>query len=504
MLVSVVAGACGDDGDNGQLADAPPFTPDARVIDGAPGIDTAPGIDAAGIDAPDIDAPPPPPGATVTVTLGGVPVQGQTVYFQRPDSTLTATVLTGANGVAASPVQAGDFVTVIDPLSSVPTAIGATAHLSTFAAVQPGDHLFVDVPVETAQGASVQFTINVPDEQQGYDYVLYSTCGSASIGRSSVPDGRKRPARGRKASAIATPLSATVELFGCGGTADLLVVGSDRDGFAHSWAYQPGVALVADGTIDVASYQPAVDQSYTYTRQNHTNAVAVARELRTARGSLYTAGGSVFFEGDTGSTTIPMPTPAGVVAITTSTDELSFGFSQSTVIEWGANTDYTLDFSAIGLHPYGDAPSIDTATHAVTWPAAVAGQTPQVTLTTIQVGRTDEAGRHDWTWDLVAPWSEGAATYPVLPTTLFDFNAGNSDEPFVQRLTTAQVPGGYAATRPRVFAGDLAGGVAGASGQIVIEDMFINPGELRTRIAPRSNVRRGTATSRPRTRVVRR
>jgi hypothetical protein len=486
MLVSVlgvVAAACGDDGKTGQLADAPPSI-DARIIDGAPG------IDGPAIDGPTIDSP--PPGVTVTVTLGGVPAPGVIVYFQSQDSATTATVATGADGVATSEVEAGGFVTVVDPLPLEQGVIGPTAHLATFAAVQPGDHLFRDVPVLPVQGASVQFTVSVPNEELGYDYTLHSTCGSAAIGRGDPPQVPDQ-ARKRKRSAIAAvPVSNTVELFGCGARTDLLVVGTDSEGGVHSWQYQPDVALVADGTVTFSSYESVVDQSYSYTALEGTSRVVVSRELRTAHGSLYTANADVFFDGTSGSTTIPMPTPDGAIAITTSTDELFQGNSQANIIEWGANTDYTLDIPAIKLHAYVDPPVVDVATHAVTWTDQIDGQPAQLTIASMQIGRTDDNGPHTWTWNLVAPWHDGNAAFPVLPTTLFDFNPAINDEPFVLRLTTAKVPGGYDAARPRVFAGDLEGGVAGASGQIVFEDLFINRPQLRPRTAPRG-VRRVAA-----------
>lgn len=480
-VLGVVAAACGDDGNNGQLPDGPAQTVDARVVDTAPEIDAAP------------DAP--PPAATVRVTLGGVPARDQTVYFQSHDSATTVTVLTDADGVATSAVQAGDFVTVVDPLAPETRAIGLRAHLSTFAAVQPGDHLFVDVPVIAAQGASVQFTINVPNEQLGYDYVLYSTCGAAPIGRGNSPARAKRPAGGRKGAAVVVaPVTASVKLFGCGGTADLLVVGADGEGGVHSWQYQPGVGLTEGGTVDFASYESVVDQAYSYTAPPGTQRVELTRELRTARGSLYSSlKASVSFDGTAGSTTVAMPTPPGVVAITTSTVEPAQGFSRANYIEWGGNTAYALDIPTTALHAYSDVPVVDVAAHAVTWTQVVDGQTPQLTIASIQVARTDDNGPHTWTWDLVAPWSEGSVAYPVLPTTLFDFNPAVSDQPLVLRLTTARVPGGYDAARPRVFAGDLAGGVAGESGQVVFEDVFVNVATLGKRTAPRG-LRRGGFT----------
>ena len=492
MLVSVVGvvAACGDDGKTGLLADAPPLT-DARIIDGAPGID-GPAIDAAPIDGTPIDGP--VPGVTVTVTLGGVPAPNVTVYFQSKDSATTATVATGIDGVATSPVEAGGFVTVVDPEPPPPGLIGPTAHLATFAGVQPGDHLFRDVPLESAQGASVQFTISVPNEQQGYDYTLYSTCGTASIGRGNSPARARRPARGRKAAAIAAePLIANVELFGCGGRADLLVVGTDSDNFVRSWQYQANVALVTEGTVTFSSYQSPEDQTYSYTVLDNTSNLHVTRELRTARGTLYTIDTFASVEGSSGSLNVSMPTPEDAIAITTTTDELNFpSSSRPTIVEWGLNTSYTLDIPATRLHAYDDAPVLDIPGHAVTWIDQTAGQAPQLTITSTQNSRSDENGSHTWTWDLVAPWQAGKVAYPVLPTTLFDFNPASNDEPFVQRLTTAKVPGGYDAARPRVFAGDLQGGVAGASGQILVEDLFITRGELRSRIAPRG-VRRNVA-----------
>src|SRR5688500_10926160 len=162
VAMGMSAGACGDDDNSGQLADAPPSS-DARLVDAPPG-------DAAADAAPDAG----PLGVTVTVTLGGVPSPGQTVYFQSRDSVTTQTVLTGTDGNAVAIVEAGGYVTVVKPEppepQEVPTAIGPNAHLSTFAGVQPGDHLFVDVPLNDVSGPEpVSFTVNTPNEEQGFD-----------------------------------------------------------------------------------------------------------------------------------------------------------------------------------------------------------------------------------------------------------------------------------------------------------------------------------------------
>jgi hypothetical protein len=460
VLVALVTAACGEEATQGPLPDAPVPTVDARAIDSAPDIDAAPPIDR------------PPPGVTVTVTVGGVPSPGQLVYFQSHDSPTMVGAITDTDGVATGMVQAGDFVTVIDPLS--PVEIGGPVHLSTFAGVRPGDHLLRDVPVPVTQGDSIRLTITIPDEQQGYDYVLYSTCGSTPIARGSAPTARARGAT-RSVSA-APPLTALVQLFGCDDTEDLLVVGSDSEGRPHSWQYRPNVALTPGRMVTIESYEPIADQTYAYTALAGTSQVAVTRELRTGQGTLYSVSTHVAVEGTAGSIRLPMPTPAGVVAVTTSTDVVPSSVSQATVIDWGANTDYALDFAAADLHDYRAAPGFDVASHAVQWTSAAEGQIPALTISSLHVQRIDAGGPHVWTWDLVAPWTEGALAYPVLPTTRFDFNPGATDEVAVERLTTAKVPGGYDAVRRRVFAGDLKARVVGASGQIVLQDLVANPG----------------------------
>ena len=93
VVVSLQLGACGGCNDNngiGHLPDAPPPPP----------------------DVPPIDMAPPSP-VTITVTDGGDPVMGLTVYFQESDSVLVSTAQTGADGKASAVVHAGAFVTVV-------------------------------------------------------------------------------------------------------------------------------------------------------------------------------------------------------------------------------------------------------------------------------------------------------------------------------------------------------------------------------------------------------
>jgi hypothetical protein len=470
-VLGTSAGACGDDDNSGQLADAPPSS-DARLVDAPPG-------DAAADAAPDAG----PVGVIVTVTLGGVPSPGQTVYFQSRDSVTTETVLTGADGNATAIVEAGGYVTVVkpEPPEEVPTAIGPRAHLSTFAGVQPGDHLFVDVPIEVEGPASVSFTINTPNEEQSREYNLHTTCGSAFIGRGDPPDGiNRRARRARRVAGEGTTVSTTVELVGCGGMADMLVISSDGKGGPRGWIYRANVPVTAEGTVDfVGEYAELEEQTFTYTMSPETRRISARRELRTARGALYSDGTDRFLESTTESFSLRMPTPPDVVAVTTSTALLANGFSRTNVLDWGANnSSYELDFTAVGLHPYSGEPSYDVPRHEIVWTEGD-GKAAQFTIASLRTTRSDDEVSNTWTWDLVTPWDSQKLAYPRLPTTLFDFSPRADDEISVQRLTTAQVPGGYNAARPRVFIDDPEGTVVGPTGRVVFEELFFGSDEAR-------------------------
>ncbi|MBC7978310.1 MAG: hypothetical protein H7138_25270 [Myxococcales bacterium] len=419
------------------------------------------------------------------------------MYFQSADSLTTNTQLTDASGNATAMLEAGGYVTVVKPeapLRDVIAAIGPRASLATFAAVQPGDHLYVDVPFDDGSSGEVTFTVQVPNEEQGYGYRLHTTCGSAFIGTGQSPlqGNQRRRARGAIA---AEPLTAEVALSGCGGMADMLVVGTDSDGQVRSWQYKANVAVVQNAVVEFTSYESPSNQELAYRVYPTVDRVDVSRELRTARGFLYADNDSVFFESNTGSTTMDLPTPAGVLAITTSTAFGGSSYSRSRIIDWGANTSVEVDFSTLALSAYDTQPSFDTATREVAWTETLDGNVPQLTIAQVSAFRSENEVNTQWNWELIAPRAQTKVAYPVLPTTLFDFNIKGTDDPFVQRLTTAQVPGGYNAVRSRVFAGDLEGAVVSGTGRIVIEDQFFGEGFTG---AITSALRRGGFTRRAR------
>jgi hypothetical protein len=463
---------CGDDGGAGQLADAPPNTTDGQA------------------DAP-IDAAPSP--VTITVTQSNQPVMGVTVYFQQPDSMLVRDAKTDAAGKASAIVRSGGFVTVIEPQQVGVCRGSGCANL--------------DLNSFSPEPDSINFDVSVPNEEVGHLYTLYSSCGQAEIGVGNSPlqstlrtarAGQKRAAT-RALGIAATPVTNTVNLNNCGGTADLLIVATETEsGSITGWIYKPNMA-VATGvaiTIDGDYTQPAdVEAAYTHVPP-YNNTLLVERELRSPRGHLLNLSqlsAAVEPDGHTASVTHSVPGPATLIMVTSTTDQPNEGFGQHRFIDWGPAQAYALDFGAAALPHYSSRPSMDGAAHALIWHQAATGAAPDYVLGTYQASRLDETQsvQHLWTWRIAAPYAPPylddavKIVYPTLPTTIYDYNATADDEPFPLRLTGVKSPGGYDAIRAHAFASvsqqsDVPAAVVGAAGRIVVQDPFEPPVESRT------------------------
>jgi hypothetical protein len=479
LMVSVGLGGCGGCNDSSSVG----HLPDAR-----------PAPDAA-LDAP-IDLPPPAP-VTITVTQGGDPVMGLTVYFQESDSTPVRSMQTGVNGKAGAVMHAGGFVTVVQLFPVQPVRAGAPSEappgprsdLTTFAGVKEGDDLHLDLDPVTPEATAITFDLSVPNEELGRTYTLYSSCGGPQkigIGQGPVQAGQR--AAGASAAA-ATPVTGSVTLAGCGGVADMLVIGTDAE--TQSWLYKPAVA-VADG-VPVAltdAYQDSPDVHFTYTGVAPTiNSLFWERELRSGRGSLFFTGmQEAPRDVDTAMSTMILPGPAGLLAVTMTIDAPTTGHGQQRFLEWGGDGDYTLDYSAAALHGYASTPSAEVGSHVIQWTEAGGGVAPDFVFGSCDLQRFDDNGLNTWSWQIVAPYTAGQAklTYPVLPTTIYDYNPAAEERPKVQRLTTVKAPGGYDAFRAHAFTldRDPSSAITGATGRIVSEVMF-EPRVETDRAAPR-------------------
>lgn len=445
LLVSIVAwalggAACGDDGNNkGHLADAPP------------GIKDAPDDAAAALQP-----------VTIVVTVQGQPQKDVQVHFQNADSTVVASTKTGDDGKASTLMDAGGFVTVIEPNvgqeGSGSGSVGPT-EIATFAGVKPGDVLHDDIIPLNQEQTSVGLTFSVPDEGLNHVYWAYTSCSDELfIGSGTGPvEAAKAKARklGARAAAL-EPIVGTVSLTGCkDNTADILILArepSEGPGRITGWQYKSAVAVGDDTTVTFdGAYQPAVDTQFNYTKVPASiNSFDVTRELHTARGSLFHASSFAEVVEGTGNTTITMPAPQGVAMLTTSSGQ-SNAMGRPTIVEWGAALPtYNLAYGDLALSEYTTYPSVDVDTHTMTWEAQ-AGVNADFVLARYTNNRLDQQeARRFWTWRIVAPYTASKIVFPVLPVAdgEFDFNLKTeTDNPFVQRLTTAKLPGGYDVAR---------------------------------------------------------
>jgi hypothetical protein len=447
----------------------------------------------------------------VTVTRRGSPAIGRPVYFQGADSSLVAEMMTGVDGKASAVLATGGFVTVIEPEPDPPppgldVAVIST-HLSTFAEVRSGEQLHLDLGPPAAT-VTTTFDLTVPDEGLGRKYTLYSSCGQAEI----RPDiGTISAAPAPEAAVVAT-VTGSVTLEGCNGTADMLVVSSESGGESGDRItgalYQPGVA-VADA-VPVAltgDYMAVNPTSFTYTTvPSGIDQLTVVRELRSVRGRLFITDSSpalVDKTSSTATTTLVVPTPPNVEAVTTAVDQPTTGHGQQTFVEWGAAASgaYTLDYGTVALRRYDTLASFDVATRAIAWTDINSGIEPSFVLGQVHAQRVDPepaATVHEWVWRIAAPYVTGQpkVAYPRLPTTIYDFNPVEGDQPVVEQLTTLRVPGGYEAARSHAFAVPPVE-FLGPNGRIVLEDLFTPVIEtIGTGAPPRPTLSHGRFTPR--------
>lgn len=435
VMVCVLLAACGGSNGDGKLIDAP---------------------GAGGEAGPTVD------GVVVTVTLGGRPVADRPVYFQ--SGSATELRMTDASGVAHAELAAGGSVTVVEPEApAVASALGPVTHLSTIVDVQPTDHIAVDVPVSgRAALTTTNVTVTLAGAAQGDDYTLQASCGAAGL-------------LGRGTGAA---LTKQLALADCSGTHDVMVVGRDPATNAiHSWAYKAGVSLSDGATLAFDALAPTTSLTFTY--RNPTSAITgveVGRVLRSAHGTL---SGVASFAGLAANAAYQVKildaASPDLRAVTTSIAEATEGFGQHTIVTWGPSTaGADLDFTADQLHRYVGIPTFTAATQTLAWTEdARVGAAPDFAIGVVRAVRSDQAGHHDLTWRIVAPYrSATQLTYPTLPDAELAFRA--ADQPVVDSLTTVRA-GGYDAARARVLAGGLAALADGDTGKIVAEDMFFAP-----------------------------
>jgi hypothetical protein len=447
VLALVLLVACGDDEFTG-------------LPDGPQGPDGTPDTPTEGL-------------VKLTVTDAGLPRMGVKVYFQNADSSLVSATMTDVNGVASAVMEAGGFVTAIQPFAQqLPTGVAST-ELKTFAGVKPLDELVLsrdDLPP-----AVVNATVLAnpdPAVVNGGNYTLYSPCQSNGLSIGSTGSG---------SGSGSGSISSGVTFIGCGATTDLTVVVTDFGGVVQSSIHKPNVTLTEKGIIDLTDLTYVAAETATWEFTNvpaFIGSFNVTDALATTSGPQFVTFDGAAIDNATGIT-LPHPRPV----IDNSAQIVLANFSGAPVsthgvLEWGPpTTAYSKSLTDVLLASYATLPEYSLANKSVTW-TVDPGPAPDFAIIRTDLFRKT-APLLDWDWEIAAPvGTELTVRYPVLPAPDDQFNPITNDSTTVNRLTTAKLAGGYDAIREVVLSldGDPNTGlpldlVVGATGRVVTEDL---------------------------------
>lgn len=397
--------ACGDDGVR--------HTPDAAHADGAP---DSP-VDAAALPV------------TLTATYNGQPVAGVHVYFQNADSSVVLATTTDASGTASAVMQAGGFVTAINPYGAQ-----GQDDLETFAGVKPGDHLVLHralVPDATT-------TVNVSAPDEGVPgYSVYSPCNNA--GATLAP-----PAL---LLATTVPVSGQISLSSCGSATDFLVVASD--GTPTDYLYAANVAIADQGNVDLTAgtYAPVTNRALTYTNLPSAQSLSIENDVLDPLGIIYIAGAETPSDQPTATVAIPEFPGESDLLQTTFNNQT---YSQQVLFDWGhLGAAFSTDVGARALNDFSGPPTFDVPTHAGSVGLGSAGAAGDFSLFFMAISRP--APQHDWQWTIAAPFG-ATVSLPTLPTDVFDYNVGSGDSATINGWVNGKVPGGYDAVRALLLA----------------------------------------------------
>jgi hypothetical protein len=304
------------------------------------------------------------------------------------------------------------------------------------------------------------------------EYLVLTRCGSASIPVATGSSGSGPDPTG------------SVTLFGCGGTADILVVARNTDFFPISALFHASAALTEGGTVDLTgdTYQPVADLGLGYTNASpNAGLVSLTYALGTARGVFAPLfNGSASLVGGAATFAEQAPSFPGATGVIDTSLRLN---SEHHVIDWGTYTaSYMLDLTGLLLPDMIVAPTFNPTTQRVSWTEDVVGATPDLTAAALRVTR----GERIWHWEIAAPYTPGEIKLPRLPTDVFDWTPVPGDPVTIEHVMNAKLPGRYDAVRAHMLdiedkldaPGQAVGEqnhadfVAGASGRAALVQFF--------------------------------
>ncbi|HET9989862.1 MAG TPA: hypothetical protein VFQ65_15120, partial [Kofleriaceae bacterium] len=207
-------------------------------------------------DAP-VDAAPQPVSVVVQHTDGSAAALVP-VYFQATDSTVIASTQTGPAGTASALMPAGGTVTILDP-DAAPALGKAGHHLFTWTGVKPGDHLIYDTSGAITDFPIVVFQVPLDTAHATVtSYDIESSCGGFMVAPTTT----------------GPTFTQQISLYGCNGTADVMVTGLDDASHAVSYFYVASQPIVDQATIDYSAQTYALATTRTFTFTNNDTPAA--------------------------------------------------------------------------------------------------------------------------------------------------------------------------------------------------------------------------------------
>lgn len=371
---------------------------------------------------------------TVVVTRGATGTENVDVYFHAADGTLVAKVPTDANGRASQVMEAGGYVTAVDPypaLTVAPHGVGNFHELVTFAAVKPGDVLLLP---DSRFRDYVNLTYSAPvSSLASASYLGFGSKQGDGGSFGPVPTGTVtvQAQSAMDAMVVATNGLGSIEFM------TSLNVTPTNDTVTFAGAYTAGSA----STFAITNVPAEI------TSGNFTHIVGTPRGLLASTNMTGTTNSGAF------NLSATRPFVAGTTDVLFGAfDKQGTDFGRRVVVDWKPTSlTQSYDYATALLAPFDDFATFSVSTHAVTWSEGT-GAAGDTVVTSVSAGRT--APSTAWEWTMIAPKSGETSVYPVLPAEIATFNPVASDTVNVTELVTYKVPGGYDSLRPSFFAFD--------------------------------------------------
>ncbi|HEY4242271.1 MAG TPA: hypothetical protein VGM88_20780 [Kofleriaceae bacterium] len=391
FLIALLAAACGDDGNT---------TPD-------------------GGGHPDTMLPDVPTGdVSITLTQGGTPLAGVTVYFQSTATGAVQTVPTDASGLAHASIADGGMLTVV--MTAAQTGEENSDAL-TYAGLTAGEHIVLALPSQTQTTA----TVTVPAIANASDYEIWMGCGNGDIDPAGTGE---------------TTETGTVDLQGCGDTLDVLVTVDAPSGMQYALAR--GVSIVG-GALDLSDLtyqaQPTVTNTISHLPAGAMDVFGGREWAYPSGNGSYGSYSSGTISGTTANVSVTVPEPDGVVVL--AVDDVSLATGYLNTIEWPAGDSYTLDASTGTAPAFSGLPAF--ANSAVTF--AAGSGTADIALTSLELASGAE-------WTIFTPYTGNSIPVPQLPA---DAGFATTGTVMVGDTVLANLPGTFADYGPAVFTASI-------------------------------------------------